>query len=486
MTSFRNLHEFLEFLDDRGELRRVTAEVDSELEITEISDRIMKRDDGGPALLFENVKGSDYPLAINIFGSQQRTAWALGMEQWEELEQRIDRLIGMALGPPPSGIMGKLGALNEIIKVGRIGPREVNSGACQEIVKTDDASLSELPIMKCWPMDGGKYITLPLVFTYDPETGKRNTGMYRLQVFDNKTIGMHWQLHKGGMEHFKKSRQQGQKMEVAVAIGTDPVLTYAASAPLPPEIDEMVFAGFLREKSVEMVRAKTVDILVPAEAEFIVEGYVDPTELRVEGPFGDHTGVYSLEDDYPVLHVTAITHRKNPVYASTIVGKPPMEDRFIGGATERLFLPLMRLMIPEMVDVHLPYDAVFHNFALVSIRKKYPGQARKVMHAVWGLGQMMFSKFVIVVDENVDVQNMREVLWRVGNNVDPARDIEIVEGPTDSLDHASAIPNYGGKIGIDATTKYPEEGHDRPWPPDIEMDPAVQDLVSKRWEEYGL
>lgn len=482
--AFKDLRDFLAFIEKKGQLKRISAPVDRDLEITEISDRIMKS--GGPALLFENVRGFDVPLVINVFGSRERTGWALGVDAWEELEGRIDRLLSLALGPPPKGLFGKLGALGEIIKVGRIGPREVSSGPCQEVIKTDNASLYEFPIMKCWPEDAGHYITLPLVFTHDPNTGKRNVGLYRLQVFDERTLGMHWQLHKGGMGHYKESVRAGKRMEIAVAVGSEPVLTYAATAPLPPEIDEMVFAGFLREKSVEMVRCKTVDVLAPANAEIVIEGYVDPAELRTEGPFGDHTGVYSLADDYPVLHVTAITHRRNPIYASTIVGKPPMEDAFIGGATERLFLPLIRLMVPELVDIHLPVDSVFHNFAIASIRKRYPGQARKVMHAIWGLGQLMFTKFVIVVDENVDVQNLREVLWRVGNNTDPARDIEIAKGPADTLEHASPQPNYGGKIGIDATIKTPEEGHHREWPPDIVMTQEIKDLVDGRWEEYGF
>ena len=482
--AFKDLRDFLTFIEKKGQLKRISAPVDRDLEITEISDRIMKS--GGPALLFENVRGFDVPLVINVFGSRERTGWALGVDAWEELEGRIDRLLSLALGPPPKGLFGKLSALGEIIKVGRIGPKEVSSGPCQEVIKTDNASLYEFPIMKCWPEDASHYITLPLVFTHDPNTGKRNVGLYRLQVFDERTLGMHWQLHKGGMGHYKESVRAGKRMEIAVAVGSEPVLTYAATAPLPPEIDEMVFAGFLREKSVEMVRCKTVDVLAPANAEIVIEGYVDPAELRTEGPFGDHTGVYSLADDYPVLHVTAITHRRNPIYASTIVGKPPMEDAFIGGATERLFLPLIRLMVPELVDIHLPVDSVFHNFAIASIRKRYPGQARKVMHAIWGLGQLMFTKFVIVVDENVDVQNLREVLWRVGNNTDPARDIEIAKGPADTLEHASPQPNYGGKIGIDATIKMPEEGHHREWPPDIVMTQEIKDLVDGRWEEYGF
>ena len=482
---FDSLGQFLQHLEKAGELRRITAEVDAELEITEIADRIMARPDGGPALLFENVRGSPFPLAINVFGSAKRTAWALGSDEWSELEHRIGELLDLALGGPPEGLKAKLSALTDLARIARIQPRTVADGPCQEVAETENPSLAKIPIQKCWPGDGGRYITLPLVFTHDPSTGKRNVGMYRLQVFDEKTLGMHWQLHKGGSAHFSEA-DKAERMEVAVAVGAEPALIYAATAPLPPGIDETVFAGFLRGKAVDLVQARTVDIKVPANAEFVIEGFVDPRESRVEGPFGDHTGVYSLEDQYPVMHVTAITRRRQPTYISTIVGKPPKEDRFLGGATERLFLPLVRLMIPELVDMHLPYDSVFHNFALVSIRKRYPGHARKVMHAVWGLGQMMFSKFVIVLDENVDVQNLREVLWRVGNNVDPSYDVEIVAGPTDTLDHAARQPNYAGKIGIDATTKLPEEGYNRRWPPVIVMDPEIEALVSRRWVEYGI
>lgn len=482
---FDSLRDFLAHLEKAGQLRRIKVPVDPELEITEIADRVMAEPDGGPALLFENVKGSRFPLAINVFGSAQRTAWALGADEWGDLEHRLGDLLDLVQSGPPQGLRAKLAALGDLAKVARIQPRRVRSGPAQEVVETTNPSLLELPIQKCWPADGGRYITLPLVFTHDPDTGKRNVGMYRLQVFDEKTLGMHWQLHKGGSEHFDRA-QGSRRLEVAVAIGAEPALIYAATAPLPPGIDETVFAGFLRQKPVPMISAVTVDIDVPANSEFVIEGWIDPSELRREGPFGDHTGVYSLEDDYPVLHVTAITRRADPIYISTIVGRPPKEDRFLGGATERLFLPLVRLMVPELVDMHLPYDSVFHNVAIFSIRKRYPGHARKVMHAIWGLGQLMFSKFVIIVDANVDVQNLREVLWRVGNNVDPAHDIEISAGPTDTLDHAAREPNIAGKIGIDATIKLESEGYRRRWPPDIVMDPKIVELVDSRWKEYGL
>ncbi len=480
----RNLRDFLQLLDERGVLRRIEAEVDPHLEITEIADRVMKQD--GPALLFENVKGSEIPFAINLLGSRERMTWALGMDDWSELEVRIEKLLALALGGPPEGVRGKLQALGQLLSVARIGPKTVEDGPVQTLVETKDPSLAELPIPTCWPGDGGPYITMPLVFTHDPATGKRNMGMYRLQKFDDRTLGMHWQLHKGGAEHWRRSREGRQRMEVAIAIGADPAVMYASTAPLPPDVDELVFAGFLLGEPVQMVAARTVDVRVPALAEIVLEGYLDPAESRMEGPFGDHTGYYSLAEPYPVFHLTAVTRREDPVYVSTIVGKPPMEDGWIGKATERLFLPLIRLCIPEIVDLNLPVHGAFHNLAIASIRKRYPGHARKVMHGIWGLGQMMFTKYVIIVDEDVDVQNLREVLWRVGANTDPARDLELARGPMDALEFATTRANFGGKLGIDATRKLPDEGFPREWPPDITMDEDVQRLVDGRWDEYGI
>ena len=482
--AFTNLREFLDLLEERDELRRIRVEVDPHLEITEIADRVMKA--GGPALLFENVKGSDIPFAINLLGSPQRMAWALGMTEWSELERRLDDLLSMAMGPPPKSLFGKLQVLNEIIKVGRIGPREVKSAPVHEVFDTANPSLADLPIPTCWPLDGGPYITFPLVLTHDPLTGKRNVGLYRLQKFDDRTLGMHWQLHKGGAEHWRRSKEERRRMEVAVAIGVDPTLMYAASAPLPPDIDELVFAGFLRGASVETVRAKTVNIQVPAHAEIVLEGWVDPSESRLEGPFGDHIGYYSLAEPFPVFHLTAVTRRRDPVFVSTIVGVPPMEDAWIGKATERLFLPLVRLFVPELVDMNLPVHGVFHNFCIVSIRKRYPGQARKVMHGIWGVGQLMFTKYIVVVDDDVDVQNLNEVMWRVGANTDPARDLEQARGPMDHLEFATTTEHFGGKLGIDATRKLPQEGFPREWPPEIKMDDTIVKLVDERWSSYGI
>ena len=482
--AFNDLREFIDLLESRHQLHRISIEVDPYLEITEVADRVMKA--GGPALLFENVRGSDIPLAINLLGSSDRMAWALGMTQWSDLEHRLDELLAMAMGPPPKSLFGKLQVLSEIIKVGRIGPQEVSRAPVQEWFDTENPSLAGLPIPTCWPLDGGPYITFPLVLTHDPVTNKRNVGLYRLQKFDDRTLGMHWQLHKGGAEHWRRSGEERSRMEVAIAIGADPTLMYAASAPLPPDIDEMVFAGFLRGKPVETVRAKTVDIQVPAHAEIVLEGWVDPSESRLEGPFGDHIGYYSLAEPYPVFHLTAITRRHAPIFVSTIVGKPPMEDAWIGKATERLFLPLIRLFIPELVDMHLPVHGVFHNFAILSIKKRYPGQARKAMHAVWGLGQLMFSKYVIVVDHDVDVQNLNEVLWRVGANTDPSRDLEHASGPMDALEFATTEANFGGKLGIDATRKGPEEGFPREWSPEIKMEAEIVQRVDERWSQYGI
>jgi 4-hydroxy-3-polyprenylbenzoate decarboxylase len=481
--AFKNLREFIAFLEERGELKRVRARVNPELEITEITDRVTKA--GGPALLFENVEGSRLPVLINTFGSPQRTAWALGCEKWEELPKRLESLLGLALGGPPQSLMEKLHAAGELLKVARISPKVVDKAPCQEVVLTgEQVDLGLLPILKCWPLDAGRYITLPLVCSYDPNTGKRNVGVYRLQVLSKNTTAMHWQRHKGGREHYDEAVHKRERLQIAVALGAEPAAIYAGTAPLPQGIDEFVFAGFLRGEPIEQVQAKTVDVLVPANSEIVLEGYVEPGELVTEGPFGDHTGYYSLPDKYPVFHITAMTMRKDPIYVTTIVGRPPMEDLYLGKATERLFLPLIKLMVPEIVDLNMPVEGIFHNIVFVSIRKRFPGHARKTMYALWSLHQMMFAKFIVVVDDDIDVQNVSEVLFRMGNNVDWKRDTVIVEGPVDTLDHASPIPNYGGKMGVDATRKWAEEGFTREWPPDIVMSEEIKRLVTRRWREY--
>ena len=480
--AYKDLKEFIDRLEAAGELKRISTPLNPELEVTEVADRAMKL--GGPALLIEQPVGSDIPVLINAFGSKRRMAMALGVEDIDEIASRIEDLIKMEV---PKGLIGKLKMLPSLAKLSASFPKSVGSGPCQEVVlKGKDASLDKFPILKCWPGDGGRFITLPVVFTKDPETGTRNVGMYRMHVYDSHTTGMHWHAHKVGARHYAGYERLGRRMEVAVALGGDPAITYSATAPLPEDIDEMIFAGFIRQKPVEMVKCVSIDLEVPSESEIVREGYVEPGERRTEGPFGDHTGYYSLADEYPVFHVTAITHKKSPIYPATIVGRPPMEDCWLAKATERIFLPLMKAQMPEIVDMNLPVEGVFHNVAIVSIQKRYPGHARKVMHALWGMGQASFTKVIVVVDENVDVQNMGEVLWRIGNNIDPKRDVCFVEGPVDVLNHASPVPNFGSKMGIDATKKLPEEGMPREWPPDIEMHPAVKAKIDGIWKDLGI
>ncbi|HZB95634.1 MAG TPA: menaquinone biosynthesis decarboxylase [Herpetosiphonaceae bacterium] len=484
--SYRDLHEFVAYLERRKQLKRIKTPVSTDLEITEITDRVSKSRDKNYALLFENVQGFDIPVLINALGTEERMSWALGLNNLNELR---DRMAGLVKPEVPEGMFDKLRKLGELSEVVRYRPKSVDAGPCQELVLTgDQVDLGKLPILKCWPQDGGRYITLPMVISRDPIKGIRNVGMYRLQVYDRNTVGMHWQIHKGGTEHQRESLRQGtRRLEVAVAIGSDPASIYAGSAPLPPGIDEIMFAGWLRHDRVEMVKCKTIDLEVPANAEIVLEGYVDPAEQRLEGPFGDHTGYYSLADQYPVMHVTAITRRRRPIYATTIVGHPPQEDYWLGKATERLFLPLMQLVIPEIVDVNMPAEGVFHNVVVVSIKKRFPGQARKVMYGIWGLMLLSLSKFVIVVDADVDVQDLGEVLFHVGSNVDPRRDTVVVEGPLDALDHSADHFAYGTKMGIDATRKDPVlDRFPREWPEDIKMAPEIVELVDRKWKQYGL
>ena len=486
--AYASLGEFIARLDRAGELRRITAPVSPILEITEIADRVMKQPGGGPALLFENVKGSKFPLAINLFGSRQRMSWALGADDVEDIAAQIRALTRLPGNVPPT-LAGKLALLPQLAPLASIAPRSITTAfaPCQEVVHLgEDANLDDLPILTCWPDDGGPYVTLPLVFTKDEGTGKRNVGMYRIQKQGPRQTGMHWQRHKVGSRHFANFEAKGRDIPVAIVLGGDPALTYSATAPLPDDIDEMVFAGFLRKKPVELVPCKTIDMEVPADAEFVIEGTVPAGVRRREGPFGDHTGYYSLADDYPVFHVSAITHRRNAVYPCTIVGPPPMEDKYLGLATERIFLPLAQLFVPEMIDYHLPAEGAFHNLALVRIKKRYPGHAFKVMHALWGLGQMMFTKCIVVVDEDVDVQNPGEVVWRALANIDPERDISFVKGPIDVLDHASPLMAFGSKMGVDATRKWEGEGFMREWPEVLTMPDNIKQKVDRMWKELGL
>ncbi len=552
--AYDDLRDWIKALEKHGELRRIREEVSPELEITEITDRVSKIGansaatkqnyaPGGPALLFENVKGHPgHKVLINQFGSERRMALALGVDRIDEIAERIHALIN--LKPPAGGLLDKLKMLPQLGELASIFPRTVSAkdAPCKEVIRKskdnngrDNFDLNFFPILKCWPFDGGRFITLPCVHTKDPRTGKRNIGMYRMQVYDGRTTGMHWQRQKVAAEHYREALRRaaaagaesdpalnasaarvammaesaggavtipdqsaaaipqlalgnlkGSRLEVAVSIGTDPATTFSAIVPAPPEVEEFLIAGFLRGKPVEIVKCETVDLEVPAHAEIVLEGYVELGELRSEGPFGDHTGFYTLTDDYPVFHLTCITHRKNPIYAATIVGKPPMEDAWMGRAVERIFLPAMKMTIPELVDIHLPVEAVFHNLMIVSIKKSYPGHARKVMNAIWSLGQAMFTKCILVVDEDCDVQNIPEVVLRVANNIDPERDIQFTLGPVDSLDHASRLPNYGSKMGIDATRKWKAEGFNRPWPAMIEMDRATKAKVDAMWAKLGL
>ncbi len=481
--AFDDLRDFIRALDKNGELKRISFEVDPYLEITEFADRSVKQ--GGPALLFEKPKGSPVPVLINAFASMRRMEIALGVDSIDQIASRISGFLEMQR---PEGLIDKLKMLPKLGELGAMFPKRVASGPCKEVIRRDDFSLDYFPILHCWPGDAGRFITLPMVFSRHPVSGKRNCGMYRMQVFDSRTTGMHWQKQKHGTEHYRRLLAEGKetRMPVAVAIGCDPATIYSAILPLPPSLDEMIFAGFLRNKPVEMVKCETSDLEVPANSEIVLEGYLNLGELRREGPFGDHTGFYSLDDDYPVFHIECITHCKNPVYTATIVGPPPMEDFYMGKAIERIFLPLMKMQIPEMRDVCMPAEGVFHNLILVSICKSYPGQARKVMHAIWGLGQAMFSKCIVVVDEDVNVQNVREVALHALNNIDPERDIEFAMGPIDSLDHASRLPNYGSKMGVDATAKWPSEGFTRRWPNVIKMSPEVVKRVDELWRRAGL
>ena len=517
--AYDDLRDWIKALDRAGELKRICTEVDPILEITEIADRVSKSRDkhgnvGGKALLFENIRG--YPgakLLINQFGSARRMRLALEVDGLDEIADRIRAFMDVK---SPQGFLDKVKMLPMLAEMGKFFPKTVPTGPCKEVIKRENFSLLDFPILQCWPKDAGRFITLPCVITRDPKTGKRNVGMYRMQIHDEQSTGMHWQRQKVAAEHYRDRMRESMaseggagaparvavdimarssggsvlapgvrpegRMDVAVAIGTDPALTFSAIVPAPPEVEEFIIAGFLRQKPVELVKCETIDLEVPADAEIILEGYVKLDELKLEGPFGDHTGFYSLEDLYPVFHVTCITHRKDPIYATTVVGKPPQEDAWMGKAVERIFLPLMKLTIPELVDINLPIEGVFHNLMIVSIRKSYPGQARKVMNAIWSLGQAMFTKCVIVVDQDVNVQDIADVTLKALNNIDPERDIQFTMGPVDSLDHAARLANYGSKMGIDATRKWTTEGFARPWPDEIVMDAETRALVDGKWK----
>ena len=549
IVPYNDLRDWIRALDKAGELRRIREPLSPHLEMAEIADRTAKlgrgtEKAGGPALLFENVTG--YPGAtvlMNQFGSLRRMHLAL---ETDSLDAIADRIRVLLRPEPPTSLLDKIKLLPKLAEIGNFFPKVIDrkDAACKEVIHRNVADggkgidLTQLPVLTTWPQDAGPFITLPCVVTRDPKSGKRNVGMYRMQVYDGQTAGMHWQRQKNAAEHLRdhlrnaagtatkpgaasyaqrrvgsdaavdimaltaggttapantasipqttQAKVRDGRMEVAVAIGTDPATTFSAIVPAPPEVEEFLIAGFLRGKPVELVKCETVDLEVPAHAEYILEGYVNLAELRTEGPFGDHTGFYTMPEDYPVFHVTCITHRKSPIYAATIVGKPPMEDAWMGKAVERIFLPLMQLTLPEIVDVCLPPEAVFHNLMIVAIRKSYAGHARKAMNGIWAMGQAMFTKCIIVVDEDCDVQDLAEVTLRVANNIDPERDIQFTLGPVDSLDHASRLPNFGSKMGIDATRKWPAEGFTRPWPAMLTQDPAVVAKIDALWKKLGI
>ena len=506
--AYQNLREFIARLEQERELKRVSERVDVDLEVTEITDRVSKT--GGPALLFEKPwsaresKEYSIPLLINTLGSKRRIELALEAPSIDEVAGRIDDLLDTK---PPGGFIDKVKMLPRLAELGSFFPKAVKTGPVKEVIERENISLAQFPIMQCWPQDAGRFITWPMVITRSPKTGRRNVGCYRMQVFDDRTTAMHWQVHKGGAEHFRAlgrmaaaQARQGtgagpaagssaavpRRMEVAVAIGAEPLTMLSGILPLPEDVDEFLFAGFLRRQPVELVKCETVDLEAPGEAEIVLEGYVDLDDLREEGPFGDHTGYYTPAEPFPAFHVTCITHRRNPVYVSTVVGPPPMEDYWMGHAVERLFLPLMRRQMPEVVDMHMPAEGVFHNLMIVSIRKRYPGHARKVMNAIWGLPGAMFTKCIVVVDDDVDVHNVREVAWKALNHIDPERDVQFTLGPVDQLEHASRLPSFGSKMGIDATHKWASEGFTRPWPDEIEMDEATKKKADGIWQRLGL
>ncbi len=477
----QSLREFLKILEEHNELKTVSTKVSPELEITEIIER--KNRQGGPALLFNNVAGSDVPLAIDLFGSEKRICLALDVESLDSLKEDISSLIKTDF---PKNWRDRLKSIPKLKRLAGMQPKIVKKAPCQEIVIKDKPSLNIFPIIKCWPQDGGKYITLPCIISKDPETARRNVGMYRMQVFDDQSTGMHWHIHKHGAAHYQKSSKMKKPLEVAVAIGAEPAVSIASGAPMPEGVDEFLLAGFLKRKPVKLVKCITVDLEAPAEAEIVLEGVVQPGKQRPEGPFGDHTGHYSQEDLFPVFQIKCITHRKNPIYQTTVTGRPPREDFYMGQALSKIFFPLLQMVLPELVDINLPAEGVFHNLAIVSMKKQYPWHARKVMHTLWGMGQLMFTKIIIVVDEGVNIHDLSEVWWHVGNNIDPHYDVTFTEGPVDVLDAAAREKYLGTKMGIDATIKTAEEGLRGDWPEIITMSQDIKDLVSKRWQEYGF
>ena len=484
--AYKDLREFVAALEQAGELVRVQAPVSRDLEIAAITDQVSKSKTGNKALLFENVEGSRVPLLINALGSEKRMCLAFQCGSLDEMGEKIDALIA-ALERKPEGLVDKFKMLFKLKDLSDYFPRAVKTGPCKDVIRKDKLDVNQFPVLQCWPGDAGRYITLPMVFSRHPVTGKRNCGMYRMQVFNGTEIAMHWQLHKHGAHHAMLAQGKGDtKIPVAVAIGCDPATVFSAMAPLPDDVDEMLLAGFIRGEAVDMVPCETVPLEVPAQAEIVLEGYVDLVDLRQEGPFGDHTGFYSLDEKYPTFKLTCITHRADPIYQTTIVGKPPQEDCYMGLAVGRMFLPIMKKQFPELVDMHMPFEGIFHNLMILSIKKRYPGHARKMMQAIWGLGQAMFTKCIVVVDEHINVRDLAQVTWYALNNIDPERDIQFTQGPVDVLDHSSRSLGFGSKMGVDGTRKVAAEGFSRRWPDEINMDAATLQKVQARWREYGI
>ncbi len=474
--AYESLRAFVEKLESAGELKRIGVEVDPVLEATEVADREMKSPGGGKALLFDKCKGSQFPLLINAYGSSKRMAMALGVNDVEDIARELE---GLIKAKPPTSFREAISLLGTALELRHAKPKSTGSGACQEVIQ-QSPDLSTIPIQKCWPQDAGRFICLPLVVTRDPDTGTRNVGCYRMQVIDGHTTFMHWQVHKTGARHWRRYVELKKRMPVTVALGGDPVYAFASTAPLPDGIDEFMFAGFLRKKSVELVKCKTNDLEVPVDCDFVLEGYIDPNEApEMEGPFGDHTGYYTLPEPYPKFHIERITHRRDPIYPSTIVGVPPMEDFYMGTASVRIFLPVFKMNFPEIVDMALPAEGAFHNLVIVSIKKSFSYHAMKVMHGLWGMGLMMFTKIIVVVDHDVDVHNTGEVLFRLCANIDPERDMIFTKGPADVLDHATPVLGLGSKVGIDATHKFKGEANTREWPTLIKMDPAVKKRIDQ-------
>jgi len=482
---FEDLREYIEWLESAGKLHKVNKKVSSECEITEIVTRMIEKN--GPTLLFENVDNNNIPVVANLFGSEGKICDALGVDNLQDLYSKSEDLISL-VDKENSSLKEKIDSAFSLLNIAKILPKSVKKAACQEkILNPEDFSLNDLPAIKSWPLDAGKYLTSAMVISKNPVTGKRNVGIYRIQIIDGTSAIVHWQSYKGGSQNELNAKELGiNKIPVALVLGCDPISMWSASAPLPPDVDEFILSGFIRSKPVKLVKCKSIPIEVPANSEIILEGEVDLNDYRIEGPFGDHTGYYSPQAEYPTFKLKKITMKKNPIFPVITVGKPVKEDYFLGKASERLMLPALKKISSEIIDINMPAEGIFHNFIIVAIKKKYPGQAKKVMHTIWGTGLLALTKIIIVVDDKVNVHDLSEVSWRIGVNIDPGRDVLLSEGPSDDLDHASEFYRYGGKMGIDATEKIKSEPRSREWPKEIEMNNDIVNLVDKNWTKYGF